>query len=45
MSMVIGSLTLARTGVTTRLQTAGLMRSTTLVPRAMLPQPLGMMNS
>src|SRR5512137_1269345 len=42
MSMVIGSLALARSGVTTRLQTAGLMRSTTLDPRAMLPQPLGM---
>src|SRR5512147_614744 len=45
MSTVMGSLTLARAGVTDRLQTAGLMRSTTLPPRAMLPQPWGMMNS
>src|SRR5512139_3969888 len=44
MSTVIGSLTLARVGVTTRLQTAGGTRSTTLGLRAMLPQPLGTTN-
>src|SRR5512139_3058655 len=42
MSTVIGSLALARAGVTVRLQTAGLIRSTTLLLRAMLPHPLGM---
>ncbi len=45
MSTVIGSLTLARVGLTIRLQTAGGMASMTLLPRATLPQPLGMTNS
>src|SRR5512142_1231846 len=45
MSTVIGSLALARVGVTTRLQAAGGMRSLTLLLNAMLPQPLGMTNS
>src|SRR5512141_2284740 len=45
MSTVIGSLALARAGVTDRLQGAGWMRSTTLLLRAILPQPWGMMNS
>jgi hypothetical protein len=45
MSTVIGSLTLARSGLTTRLQTAGGMASTTFFPRAMLPHPLGIMKS
>ena len=46
MSTVIGSLALARSGVMTSAQEAGLMASTGGLPlRAMLPQPLGMTNS